>query len=161
LNRRVRTLKQYKGEVIPPNVARRMRKAVELFDYVVIATPYHDQAGMDWQDLQWLRAIDPYILGFKKGIPFFFILARFSDTGTFPLFNELIADTIEFLRVRKEKLDGFNLVNNPYWCNVEKLDMMGIPYFGNYLMQHVGQLLAAFEAGNLFDWLRGEGTVDK
>lgn len=40
-NRRVRTLKQYKGEIIPPPVARRMRKAVELFDYVVIATPYH------------------------------------------------------------------------------------------------------------------------
>ena len=155
-NRRIRTLKQYKGEVIPPQVARRMRKAVELFDYVVIATPYHDQAGMDWQSIDWLRAIDPYILGFKKGIPFFFVLARFSDAGTFPLFNELVADTIEFLRANKQKLNGFNQIDTPYWCHADKRRVCGQSYFGEYLMRHVDQLLDAFEAGNLFDWLRQE-----
>ncbi|MBI4022075.1 MAG: hypothetical protein HY372_01865, partial [Candidatus Andersenbacteria bacterium] len=149
-------LKQYKGEVIPPQVARRMRKAVELFDYVVIATPYHDQAGKDWESIEWLRAIDPYVLGFKKGIPFFFVLARFSDAGTFPLFNELVADTVEFLRARKEKLNGFNQINNPYWCHSDKQKGCSESPFGNYLKRHVNQLLAAFEAGNLFDWLRQE-----
>lgn len=155
-NRRIRTLKQYKGEMIPPQVARRMRRAVELFDYVVIATPYHDQAGKDWESIEWLRAIDPYVLGFKKGIPFFFVLARFSDAGTFPLFNELVADTVEFLRARKEKLNGFNQTERPYWCHTDKQKTMGANPFGNYLKRHVDQLLASFEAGNLFDWLRQE-----
>lgn len=157
-NRRTRTLKQYEGEVIPPQVARRMRRAVELFDYVVIATPYHDEAGKDWEDIDWLRAIDPYVLGFKKGIPFFFVLARFSDTGTFPLFNELVADTIGFLRERKGKLNGFSQVNSPYWYNTDGR-LVGANPFGDYLMKHVDQLLAAFEAGNLFDWLREEEEV--
>lgn len=155
-NRRMRTLQQYKGEMIPPQVARRMQKAVDLFDYVIVATPYHDQAGKDWESIDWLRAIDPYVLGFKKGIPFFFILARFSDAGTFPLFNELVADTMEFLRSRKEKLNGFNQINRPYWCHVDRPSNCGDDPFGNYLMRHVDQLLAAFEAGNLFDWLRQE-----
>jgi len=155
-NRRVRTLKQYKGEVIPPQVARRMRRAVELFDYVVIATPYHDQAGKDWESIKWLRAIDPYILGFKKSIQFFFVLARFSDAGTFPLFNELVADTVEFLRARKKNLNSFNRISVPFWCHADSQKSCGNNSFGNYLKSHVDQLLAAFEAGNLFDWLRQE-----
>lgn len=154
-NRRIRTFKQYRGEVVPPQVARRMRKAVELFDYVVIATPYHDEAGKDWENLEWLRAIDPYVLGFKKGVPFFFVLARFSDAGTFPLFNQLVADTIGFLRERKEKLNGFNQISQPYWVHANKQSTSGYK-FGDYLMRHVDELLAAFEAGNLFDWLRGK-----
>lgn len=155
-NRRVRTLQQYKGETIPPEIARRMRKAVEHFDYVVIATPYHDQAGKDWQDIDWLRAIDPYILGFKKGVPFFFVLGRYSDVGTFPLMNELVADTIEFLRTRKQKLQGFNQIRSPYWCQVGDHAGLGSDPFGDYLMKHVDQLLVAFETGTLFDWLRGD-----
>jgi len=132
-----------------------MRKAIEVFDYVVIATPYHDQAGRDWQDLEWLRAIDPYVLGFKKGIPFFFVLARFSDTGTFPLFNELVGDTIEFLKANKQKLANFNQIHRPFWC-VQDRSIAEQDPFGDFLMRHVEQLLAAFEAGNLFDWLRGD-----
>jgi hypothetical protein len=160
-NRRVRTLKQYRGEIIPPQVARRMRKAIDLFDYVAIATPYHDQAGKDWEDIKWLRAIDPYVLGFKKGIPFFFVLARFSDAGTFPLFNELVADTVEFLRKNKEKLNGFNQISNPYWCNADNYcRTLGSPS-GDYLKHHVDNLLTAFEAGILFDWLREEEVVAK
>lgn len=155
-NRRMRTLKQYKGEMIPPQVARRMQRAVNLFDYVVIATPYHDQAGMDWEDIDWLRAIDPYVLGFKKGIPFFFVLARFSDAGTFPLFNELVADTMEFLRSSNRKLNGFNQIDRPYWYHVDQSGNCGENPFGVYLINHVDKLLAAFEAGNLFDWLRQE-----
>lgn len=153
-NRRTRTLRQYKGEVIPPAAIRRMRRAVELFDYVVIATPYHDMAGKDWEDLEWIRAIDPYILAFKKGIPFFFVLARFSDSGTFPLFNELVGDTIEFLRNRKVKLNGFNRVNSPFWCHADGSEVARMGQFGEHLKNHVDKLLAAFESGNLFDWLR-------
>lgn len=161
-NRRVRTLRQYKGEVIPPHVSRRIRKAVDLFDYVVIATPYHDEAGKDWEDLDWLRSIDPYVLGFKKGIPYFFVLARFSDAGTFPLLNELVADTIEFLRARKEKLEGFNSVGNPFWCRMGgKQGCINHYRAGDYLKRRVDEVLAAFEAGNLFDWLRTLDPVEE
>lgn len=155
-NRRVRTLQQYDGELIPPHIARRMRRAVDLFDYVVIATPYHDRAGKDWQDIQWLRSIDPYLLGFKKGVPFFFVLARFSDAGTFPLYLELVADTMEFLKTNKDKLSGFNQITSPYWYHGRSGPYSAGMQFGEKLKQHVEQLQAAFEAGNLFDWLRGE-----
>ncbi len=154
-NRRLRTLSQYKGEQIPPYIAKRMNKAKDLFDYVVIATPYHDQAGKDWEDIQWLRAIDPFVLGFKKGIPFFFVLARYSDAGTFPLFNELLADTIEFLKQNKEKLKNFNRVNNPFWMNPDSsMRVMGIDNAGDYLIRRVDTILAKFDEGQLFSWLR-------
>src|SRR3989344_1484319 len=114
-NRRMRTLDRYQGDIIPAHIARRMVWARLLFDHVVIATPYHDVAGKDWEDLEWLRSIDPYIIGFKNGVPFFFILGRFSDSGTFPLFNEMLADTMNFLRLNISKLAGFNLAPRPYW----------------------------------------------
>ncbi len=160
-NRRMRSLADYGGEgfdVIPPVVARRLRWAIKAFDFVVIATPYHDLAARDWQNLQWLRSIDPYVLGFKKGIPYFFILARFSDSGTFPLYHQLVGDTIEFLRNNLHKLDGFNRVDNPYWHQgVKKLSGGNTePRLGDHLKYHAESLLQAFEQGNLFDWLRME-----
>lgn len=156
-NRRTRTLKQYQGEIIPPAVARRMKEAIDLFDYVVIATPYHDQAGKDWQDINWLRAIDPYVLGFKKGVPFFFVLARFSDSGTFPLFNELVADTIDFLKTNKQKLSGFNMISSPNWyLGKGPNDYVSGSTFGTTLIHHVDTLLGRFENHTLFEWLRGE-----
>jgi hypothetical protein len=160
-NRRMRSLKDYAGEgfdVIPPFIARRLKWAVKAFDFVVIATPYHDLAARDWRDLEWLRSIDPYVLGFKKGIPYFFILARFSDSGTFPLYHQLVGDAIEFLKVNLQKLEGFNTVTNPYWYdsgNKSDLRFNGrLP--GEVLKDHVRSLLRAFDQGNLFDWLRQE-----
>lgn len=163
-NRRARNLSHYKGDVIPPHVSRRIRKAVQLFDYVVIMTPYHDVAGQDWQDSSWLRSIDPYVVGFKKGVPFFFILARFSDSGTFPLFTEMVADTTAYLRANVGNLKGFNAVANPYWYLASG---MGQSYqslrdeskpagLGDYLTGVVHQALEAFDAGQLFDWMRGK-----
>lgn len=154
-NRRMRSLGDYGGEgfdVIPPVVARRLKSAVKAFDFVVIATPYHDLAARDWQNIAWIRSIDPYVLGFKKGIPYFFVLARFSDSGTFPLYHQLVGDTIEFLKTNVEKLNSFNQVHTPYWHPGTKREL------GTYLINHVGDLLQAFEQGNLFDWLRMEGT---
>jgi hypothetical protein len=160
-NRRMRSLRDYAGEgfdVIPPFIARRLKWAVKAFDFVVIATPYHDLAARDWRDVEWLRSIDPYVLGFKKGIPYFFILARFSDSGTFPLYHRLVGDAIEFLKVNLQKLDGFNTVRNPYWYdsgNKSDIRFNGeLP--GEILKEHVRALLRAFDQGNLFDWLRQE-----
>ena len=146
-------------------IAKRMAKAVTLFDHVVIATPYHDEAGLDWNNPEWRRAIDPYVLGFKKGLPCFFVIGRFSDTGTFPLFNELLADTIEFLRTNQQKLKAFNDIYQPFWhheptANEPADDDAMYGYetekmFGDYLMDHIDRLLGEFERGTLFDWLRG------
>ncbi len=159
-NRRLRTLKMFKGDVIPPHVSRRMRKAVQLFDYVVIMTPYHDVAGKDWQDLKWIRMIDPYVIGFKKGVPYFFVLGRFSDTGLFPLLHEMVGDTIEFLKANKQKLAGFNIANSPFWLapgsTSQYCHQSDKPRLGDYLIQNADRLIQAFEAGNLFGWLRGE-----
>ncbi|OGG73461.1 hypothetical protein A3A40_01865 [Candidatus Kaiserbacteria bacterium RIFCSPLOWO2_01_FULL_54_20] len=164
-NRRMRTLPDYKGDLIPPRIIARMRKMAGLFDHLVIMTPYHDVAGQDWQDLQWLRSIDPYVVGFTNGVPLMFVLGRFSDSGTFPLYSELVADTIAFLRANVDKLKGFNgperePINNPYWHFVPGTNKNSNSCFmgplGNHLVSHTKQLLTAFDNGNLFDWLRGE-----
>ena len=158
-NRRMRSLKMFNGDKIPPFVSRRLCKAVEAFDYIVIATPYHEEAGKDWQDINWLHLIDPYVLGFKKGIPFFFILARFSDSGTFPLYPEMVADTINFLKSNKEKISGFGSVDRPYWYKNGKPENCESS-LGGILQRHVDCLIAAFERGELFDWLRDEKNVE-
>ena len=156
-NRRMRSLTKYQGDKIPPFVSRKLCKAMELFDFIVIATPYHEKAGQDWQDLEWLHLIDPYVLGFKVGIPFFFVLARFSDTGTFPLYNEMIADTIGFLQANMEKLRGFNQVNNPYWYHPDQ-SATSVQQLGTILIKHTHELIDHFEKGDLFDWLRGNSS---
>jgi hypothetical protein len=169
-NRRARNLSHYKGDVIPPNVSRRIREAVQLFDYVVIMTPYHDVAGQDWQDAAWIRSIDPYVVGFKKGVPFFFILARFSDSGTFPIFTEMVADTVKYLRNNIHKLQGFNVATNPYWHNAKVPGSPNPPgrsydgliaadkpaRLGHYLISVVHQALKAFDAGQLSNWMHGK-----
>ncbi len=159
-NRRVRDIRSYSGDIIPPQITRRMKQALTVFDYVVIATPYHDVAGMDWQDLEWIRQIDPYVLGFKKGLPVFFVLGRFSDSGTFPLFNEMVADTMDFLETNKQKLKGFNAGNSPYWycpdTHKSGPDCFRGDQLGDHLITHVNKMQQAFEAGHLFSWLRGD-----
>lgn len=166
-NRRFRTLRMYKGDLIPTAVMRRIREAREHFDYVVVMTPYHDVAGKDWQDTAWVRSIDPYVVGFKKGIPHFFILARFSDSGTFPLFAELVGDTVQFLQEKKAGLTGFNAATNPYWHVAKSIHgsccFNGVPekhasQLGDHLKVVVKNALKAFDQGKLFEWLRGEVT---
>ena len=160
-NRRLRSLADYGEEgfdVIPPTVARRMKWAVQAFDFVVIATPYHDLAGRDWQNTKWLRSIDPYVLGFKKGIPYIFVLARFSDSGTFPLYHQLVGDTIEYLKNNKQKLEIFDNFQ-PNWHGMPNgRSFFGSGQAGQHLLSHVNQLLEAFKQGNLFEWLRMEDT---
>lgn len=156
-NRRMRTLNEYQGDLIPPRIIARMRKMANMFDYMVIMTPYHDVAGRDWQNVQWLRGLDPYVVGFIKNIPLMFVVGRFSDSGIFPLYSELMADTIAFLRLNIEKLRGFN-VDRPYWYRQHNPgDYTESGYrLGDHLVEHTKRLLSAFDAGNLFDWLRGE-----
>lgn len=153
-NRRIRTLADYRGDIIPSHIIERMRSMSQHFDFLTIMTPYHDVAGKDWEDLEWLRSIDPYVIGFIKGIPHMFVLGRFSDSGIFPLHSELVAGTIDFLKKNKPKLKGFDVVQNPYWYLPES-GRNSVSNLGTRLISRANELLASFEAGYLFDWLRG------
>lgn len=161
-NYRFRPLAIYRGEIIPPAATRRMDLARHLFDHVVIATPYHDVAASEWEAFAWQRALDPYVIGFKEGLPFFMVLARFSDSGTFPLFHELVGDTIEFLKSWQPRIEavlqreGDRSMSwaapdrTQYAWNISGYDM------GKRLRGRLAELAKAFESGKLFDWLRGE-----
>ncbi|MBI4434123.1 hypothetical protein HY632_05095 [Candidatus Uhrbacteria bacterium] len=159
-NRRVRPLTAYKGDVMPMHILRLIREAQQHFDYVVVATPYYDIAGKEWSDPRWLRSLDPYVFGFQRGCEHFFVLGRFSDSGVFPHHAELVADGIEFLRSHREQLKAFNDVSAPYWLGGSHVSGDGNAYWpgglGDELVQFTDQLLAAFDAGHLFDWIRGE-----
>jgi len=165
-NRRLRPISLYQGEEIPPAIMDLLPKAAEVFDYVVIMTPYHDVAGREWEDPAWQRAIDPYVIGIKKGLPFFFLLGRYSQTGIFPLLSELIADTIEYLRHAENRLRAFNSTDNggvqsswAYWKLTSQHHVETHKQtLGDTLKQKVSDLSSAFEAGRLFDWLRETDT---
>ncbi len=159
-NRRGRDLSMYVGDTIPTHIVRVIREARTVFTHVVIMTPYHDVAGKDWQDETWLRSIDPYVVGFMEGVPYAFILGRFSDTGIFPLHSELVADTMAYLAANKGSLKNFNSTEHggvmhlhAYWAGRES------HLLGDLLIERVDELLAAFEAGKAFDWLRDEWTA--
>ena len=159
-NRRVRGLQDYCGDLIPPHVMERMRLLAPHFDHLVIMTPYHDVASADWNDVAWMRSIDPYVVGFTHGVPFMFVVARFSDSGVFPLYHELLGGTIEFLRSNLEALKGFNKADKPFWAGPKFEGFMpSSPKAGNYLMAHTQELIAAFDEGRLFGWLREEDRL--
>ncbi|MFH1171223.1 MAG: hypothetical protein V1778_01630 [bacterium] len=161
-NRRIRTLRHYRGENIPAHILRRIRVAVGLFDAVMILTPYHDVAGKEWVDPEWMRAIDPYVVGYHKGLRHFFVLGRYSDAGTFPLLSELFADTMEFLRANRGKVSGFNAVSSPYWCDGHNPNNCFYGHLGTYLQEElIDPMLTAFEGGYLFPWLKGEVDIAK
>jgi hypothetical protein len=153
-NRQVRTLSEYQGDIIPPKIIARMKRMAGLFDHLVIMTPYHDVAGTEWDSLKWARSVDPYVVGFTSGVPLMFMLGRFSDSGTFPLHSELVADTIDFLKSNIKKLNGFNNAN-PKWYTTGGVEWSDRNR-GTKLIQHTKELLQAFDEGNLFNWLRGE-----
>ncbi len=161
-NRRCRPIQAFKGDIIPPAIIRLIREARDVFDRVVIMTPYLDIAGADWMDLAWIRSIDPYVVGFKKGCPAFFVLARFSNTGVFPLLNELTADTMRFLQENSQKLLSFNAANRPFWYQrcADCWEGRDNARLGTHLVAMVAEMLRAYEANHLFDWLRNEWTEE-
>jgi len=95
-----------------------------------------------------------------------------SDSGTFPLFTQMVAGTMEFLESNKQKLAGFNRADNPYWIVLDP-SMAGNYYvhcfskethgmrLGDHLIMTVDQMLAAFKAEHLFDWLRDEWSPNQ
>ena len=141
---------------MPPNLVRIMRQAKELFDYVVIMTPYHDTASKEWSDPNWLRNIDPIMVGFLKGLPHMFVLGRWSGTGVFPMLLDCIADTSNHLRLNKHLLRNFK--SNTYWYKGKRESSMlsQNDQGDNGLTKFADKILLAYDNGLLFPFLRGE-----
>lgn len=160
-NRRTRPLKQFSGrDIIPLPLMKVMEQAIKVFDYTVIATPYHDIASKEWVDPNWLRNLDPFLFGFMKNLPYMFLLGRWSGTGLFPLMCEMIADTIDHLRVNCEKLKNFHRSSYWYKGNGSMPDanhvLLGEEGENEVLIQFAQEVIRAFEEGRLFEFLRGE-----
>jgi hypothetical protein len=144
-------------DIMPVPIMKILKKARRIFDFTVIATPYHDLASEEWKTV-WIRNIDPFLFGFVKGLPFMFLLGRWSGTGLFPLMCEMVADTIDHLRQNCQLLKGIapsrnneiEMVNykNAEWVNVS----------GTHLYELAQKVIGAFDEGNLFSFMRGENT---
>lgn len=158
MNRRTRPIGPFKGrDIMPPSIMKILSKAKGVFDYVVIQTPYLDMVSRELEDPNWLRSIDPRLVGFIKGIPYMFVLGRWSGTGLFPLFADMVADTMNWLRLNKSKMGNF--IANTYWYKGDNggcLSNGGSKSRNNVLQPFAEQVIAAFDEGRLFEFLRGE-----
>ncbi|MCX6798255.1 MAG: hypothetical protein NTX66_03545 [Candidatus Falkowbacteria bacterium] len=165
-NRRTRPLARFNGkDIMPPALVKIMNKAKENFDYIAIMTPYHDQASREWSDPNWLRNIDPIMVGFLKDLPYMFVLGRWSGTGIFPLLLDCIADTTNHLRINKHLLGNF--IHNSWWYkgkkssnNDEVKDILSNSEMEKVLIEYTDRLLKAYDNGLLFQFLRGELKED-
>lgn len=151
-------------DVMPPRTLKLLKDGKGVFDYLVVLTPYVDQASREWADEHWLSLIDPYLIGVIEGLPFVFVLDRWSGTGLFPLLPDMVADTMEHLRTHKSLLKKFRSNTFWYWA-VDRptgpqadgmLQANGSERKENTVLEpFADELLAAFDAGTLFDFLRG------
>jgi len=142
---------------MPPSILKILTDAREKFDYLVIATPYHDVASREWADAKWLRNLDPFLFGFLKDQPeFMCLLGRWSQTGLFPLMGEMIADTMNHIRINKERLKNFS---NSYWYHGDAGSCLSSNLSVHPLIKFADELLLAYERNLLFPFLRGEVTT--
>lgn len=148
-NRRTRGIESFQGpDIMPPHIAKVIPELKERFDYIVIATPYHNNAAKEWADPAWINSIDPFLIGFKKNVPdFFFLIDRWSGTGFLPLLVDMIADTMNHLTSHVHLLKNFG--TNSYWYQGDANGYLGhkLPRFGN-------QLIEMFNNNELFTFLR-------
>lgn len=64
---------------MPLPIVELIRQVRNLFDYLVIATPYHDIASKEWGEMRWVRNVDPLRFGFLRQVPeLMFFLERWS-----------------------------------------------------------------------------------
>ena len=91
-------------DLVPPNVLEKKIDFEKLFDVMVIATLYHDIASSSWSVETQRQLADPLMFGKIEGIPFLFLLARWSGTQIFPKLGDLFAATIEHLEDNLESL---------------------------------------------------------
>src|SRR3989344_2028 len=135
-------------DIIPVPIMKILEKAREIFDFTVIATPYHDLASEEWKTT-WTRNIDPFLFGFVRGLPYMFLLGRWSGTGLFPLMCEMVADTIEHLRQNYKALEKIALGDNNtiYFYDIGIKTWEGIT--GKQLSEFAQNVVKAFDEGRL------------
>jgi hypothetical protein len=169
------------ADPMPLELARLSAGIKHHLDFLVIATPYHEQAGSPGQTVRpWvsmtvpdpaLRRVihyDPFLFGFTREVPEqMFFLGRWSGTGFFPLIADMIADTLIHLRNSRHLLDGpwkqqFKWYRPPLPDQAEEAwrgtrTALPAPAIPAPDLEHFpNQLFGHFKEGTLFDWLRGE-----
>jgi hypothetical protein len=186
-NSRVRFFDEFSGrDIMPLFIVDLIRKTRHLFDYLVIATPYHDIASKEWGEAQWVRSVDPFLLGFLKQVPeLVFFLGRWSGRALFPRIVDMIADTVGHLDHGKwifgnfsersvvwyrteTRVDFDNMVIGPRLKPVEdyqvskalcprsKVEQERWRRENHSLIKFAAAVHKQFETGSLFPWLRGE-----
>jgi hypothetical protein len=155
-NRRTRAFDKFKGpDIMPPHVTEHLAELGKVFDYLVIATPYHDIASKEWADPAWQRNLDPYLLGFKIGLPYVVMIERWSGTGLFPLVTDMIADTISHIQknVQNGKLGKFS--ESTFWYKGQGSNPARTT-LGTNLTGFGQAIVDSFNQGTLLDALREE-----
>lgn len=153
-NQRITGRFDSRRDIVPVPIMKILEKARQIFDFTVIATPYHDLASDEWKTT-WTRNIDPFLFGFVKGLPYMFLLGRWSGTGLFPLMCEMVADTIEHLRQNHKALENIAPGNNnTVYFYASERGYVGIK--GEQLSEFAQNVVKAFDEGRLFAFLRGE-----
>lgn len=153
-NRRPRPFEKFEGDIMPPEIAKVVKEAKQHFNQLVIATPYHHIASREWADPRWQSLIDPFLIGFHNEVPeTMFFLGRWSNTGLFPLVDEMVADTIEFIRTH---LNAINAFGNPYWFDAKNPFSRGSSFGSSALPIFAKKLVTAYENNQLFPFLAGE-----
>lgn len=168
-----RPIKGFAGrDVIPLPFAKLIEKTRKAFDFLVIATPYHDLASKTWA-AQWQRNVDPFLFGFLKNVPeYMFFLGRWSGSGIFPGITEMMADTINHIKENQFLLAKFTAYTPWYmWSRTASgptHSIRGVPTLSAWEMQQeahankhplhqfASTFLKHYDAGKVFQFLRGE-----
>ncbi len=168
-NSRIRGFHRFSGrDIMKPRTRKLIPIAREVFDLVVIATPYHDIAGQEWQEAKWVRNPDPFLFGFSRYLPYAVLIDRWSGTGLFPNILDMIADTVDHLRTNGNVLENFprntiwylglNGTGDPHWRNLEPW-VNGQQDKNTVLPKFASDLVTAFDEGRLFEFLRPKPTA--
>lgn len=72
-NSRLRSFMEFSGQdIMPLPLVDLVREVRNIFDYLVIATPYHGIAAKEWEEMPWTpatRRVDPFLFGFLREVP--------------------------------------------------------------------------------------------
>lgn len=150
-NRQARPFSDYEGDMIPDYLLDLIGQALQIFDYVVISTPYLHRVGKEWADAMWQPMIDPYLLAFNRELrSMFFFLGRWSNTGLFPLAAEMVANTMAYLKAHEGDVRNFSSYR---WAVPPTSANKEIYVHGPELTALVEGSLKAFHNKKLFAWL--------
>jgi hypothetical protein len=129
-NRRYRFFPEFSGrDIMPLYIVELIREVRNLFDYLVIATPYHDIASEEWSKdkFHWVRNVDPFLLGFVKQVPeLVFFLGRWSGRALFPRIGDMIADTIDHLEKSKALLANESGLSGEWYRADSRIDLQNM-----------------------------------